>query len=149
MCGCNVVFQKLLEGWLGCKLVGFVNNVVDYMWFVDFFIGKFGFGSVVEVLYMGLLVIVEKNMNMMLQEWFNLDWVVDKGVGVVILSFCKDMGVVVWQVFFNFKYYCDNICSNVLENCVVYEIVVIFECYLMKVDCYMVVSVQVISVVDI
>ncbi len=148
MCGRNAALQKSLEGRPGCKPVGFVNNVADYMRLADFFIGKPGPGSVAEALHMGLPVIVEKNTNTMPQERPNPGWVADKGVGVVISSFRKDTGAAARQVLTNLKHYRDNIRSNVPENRAVYETVAIFERYLMKADRHMVASAQATSAAD-
>ncbi len=66
---------------------GFTREVPFYMRLADFFIGKPGPGSISEALAMKLPVIVELNSWTMPQERFNVEWVRQKGVGVVVRSF--------------------------------------------------------------
>ncbi len=66
---------------------GFTSEVPRYMQMSDFFIGKPGPGSLSEALFMGLPVIVERNVWTLPQERFNTDWVMEKEVGMVIRSF--------------------------------------------------------------
>jgi 1,2-diacylglycerol 3-beta-galactosyltransferase len=53
----------------------------------DFFIGKPGPGSISEAVAMKLPVIVERNAWTLPQERYNADWVLEKGVGVVLKNF--------------------------------------------------------------
>ena len=66
---------------------GFTREIPFYMRLADFFIGKPGPGSISEALAMKLPVIVELNRWTMPQERFNVAWVRQKGVGVVVRSF--------------------------------------------------------------
>jgi 1,2-diacylglycerol 3-beta-galactosyltransferase len=54
------------------------------MWLSDFFIGKPGPGSVSEALAMGLPVIVEAGLKTMAQERYNIQWILEQGVGTSI-----------------------------------------------------------------
>jgi Glycosyltransferase family 28 C-terminal domain len=73
---------------------GFTTRVPYYMSLADFFIGKPGPGSISEALVMGLPVIVERNARTLPQERFNADWVLEKGVGMVVPSFREVAGAV-------------------------------------------------------
>lgn len=77
------------------KLVlGFTQNVENYMALSDFFIGKPGPGSISEALQLHLPVIVECNKKTLPQERYNAEWVAEKGFGIVIDSFEKIAGAV-------------------------------------------------------
>jgi UDP-N-acetylglucosamine:LPS N-acetylglucosamine transferase len=60
------------------------DKVAHYMWLSDFFIGKPGPGSVSEALAMGLPVIVEAGLKTMAQERYNIQWILEQGVGTSI-----------------------------------------------------------------
>lgn len=122
MCGKNKPLAEELAERPGCRPVGFVQNVADYMRLADFFIGKPGPGSLAEALHMGLPVIVEKNADTMPQERPNPDWVREKGAGIVIKSFRKETASAVHDVLRDLSRYRDNIRLNVPENRAVYEI---------------------------
>jgi UDP-N-acetylglucosamine:LPS N-acetylglucosamine transferase len=66
---------------------GFTQEVPYYMHLSDFFIGKPGPGSISEAAAMKLPVIVERNAWTLPQERYNADWVIEKGVGVVLNNF--------------------------------------------------------------
>ncbi len=66
---------------------GFTKEVPYYMQLADFFIGKPGPGSVSEALLMNLPVIVERNARTMPQERYNVEWVLEKGVGIAVKDF--------------------------------------------------------------
>jgi 1,2-diacylglycerol 3-beta-galactosyltransferase len=53
----------------------------------DFLIGKPGPGSISEAIHMHLPVIVSRNAWTLPQERFNVDWVVENGLGVKISSY--------------------------------------------------------------
>jgi UDP-N-acetylglucosamine:LPS N-acetylglucosamine transferase len=57
----------------------------------DFFIGKPGPGSISEAVAMGLPVIVESNAWTLPQERYNVKWVEEKGVGIGLSSFRKQI----------------------------------------------------------
>jgi len=66
---------------------GFTADVPYYMQLADFFIGKPGPGSVSEALLMHLPVIVERNARTMPQERYNVEWVLEKGLGLAVKDF--------------------------------------------------------------
>lgn len=70
---------------------GFTTEVPYYMQLADFFIGKPGPGSVSEALLMHLPVIVERNARTMPQERYNVDWVLEKGVGMAVKHFGREI----------------------------------------------------------
>jgi UDP-N-acetylglucosamine:LPS N-acetylglucosamine transferase len=59
------------------------------MHLADFFIGKPGPGSLSEAVQMHLPVIVVRNRWTLPQERYNVQWVQENGVGVVLTSFAK------------------------------------------------------------
>jgi UDP-N-acetylglucosamine:LPS N-acetylglucosamine transferase len=68
-------------------VVGFTREVPYFMSLADFFVGKPGPGSISEAIAMRLPVVVERNAWTLPQERYNCDWVLEKGVGVVLPSF--------------------------------------------------------------
>jgi 1,2-diacylglycerol 3-beta-galactosyltransferase len=69
------------------NIVGFTQEVPFYMRLSDFFIGKPGPGSISEAVAMQLPVIIERNAWTLPQERYNADWVLERGVGVVVNHF--------------------------------------------------------------
>ena len=65
----------------------FASNVEHYMALADFFIGKPGPGSISEALQLHLPVIVECNAKTLPQERYNVEWVTEKGFGIVVSTF--------------------------------------------------------------
>ena len=68
---------------------GFTRDVPYYMRLADFFIGKPGPGAISEALAMRLPVIVERNAWTLAHERYNADWILERGVGVVVKSFSR------------------------------------------------------------
>jgi UDP-N-acetylglucosamine:LPS N-acetylglucosamine transferase len=66
---------------------GFTENIADLMALGDFFIGKTGPGSISEALLMGLPVIVESSPRTLAHERYNIEWIREQQVGVVLPSF--------------------------------------------------------------
>jgi len=90
ICGKNERLRQELKQrrWrLPIVVEGFTREVPFYMQLADFFIGKPGPGSISEALAMKLPVVVELNRWTLVQERFNVEWVRQKGVGVVVRSF--------------------------------------------------------------
>ena len=90
ICGHNERLAAILRGIRGKvrKYVeGFTTEVPYYMYLADFFIGKPGPGSISEALAMKLPVILERNARTLPQERYNADWVLGKGVGLVMRDF--------------------------------------------------------------
>ncbi|HVW11240.1 MAG TPA: glycosyltransferase [Bryobacteraceae bacterium] len=94
VCGRNQKLETALRG-LGGRLrvhvEGFTNEVPRLMQLADFFIGKPGPGSISEAVAMGLPVIVETNAWTLPQERFNAVWVEEKGVGIALRNFSKEI----------------------------------------------------------
>lgn len=92
ICGRN---QKLSEALKALptrfpKFVeGFTAKIHYYMALADFFIGKPGPGSISEALQFHLPVIVESNRSTLPQERYNAQWVMEKGMGIVLPSFSR------------------------------------------------------------
>jgi hypothetical protein len=90
ICGKNErLAEKLrrIKGRVPFHVVGFTQEVPLFMHLSDFMIGKPGPGSICEALAMNLPVIVERNAWTLPQERFNTDWVLEKGVGLVLPNF--------------------------------------------------------------
>src|SRR5579863_648081 len=66
---------------------GFTGEIPYYMHLSDFFIGKPGPGSISEAVAMKLPVILERNMWTLPQERYNVDWVLESNVGIVLENF--------------------------------------------------------------
>jgi hypothetical protein len=131
ICGHN---QKLaaelknLQTRKAALVVGFTQNVDDYMALADFFIGKPGPGSISEALQCHLPVIVECNSRTMPQERYNAEWVTENGFGIVVGSF-REIAPAVQSLlqsaaFNEFRRRANEYCNRalfevpvILENC--------------------------------
>ncbi len=94
ICGKNQKLETALRGLNGrlrMHVVGFTNEVPRFMQLADFFIGKPGPGSISEAVAMGLPVIVETNAWTLPQERFNAVWVTEKGVGISLRDFSREI----------------------------------------------------------
>jgi 1,2-diacylglycerol 3-beta-galactosyltransferase len=92
ICGKNEKLTRRLRelpGRLPLHVVGFTSEVPYYMSLSDFFVGKPGPGSISEAIRMKLPVIIERNAWTLPQERYNADWVLEKGVGLVLPSFSR------------------------------------------------------------
>jgi 1,2-diacylglycerol 3-beta-galactosyltransferase len=90
ICGRNRTLEDDLRRARGRRprfVEGFTKEVPSYMQLADFFIGKPGPGSVSEALVMKLPVIVESNARTMPQERYNVEWVLEKAVGLAVKDF--------------------------------------------------------------
>lgn len=70
-------------------VLGFTPDVARIMQLADFFIGKPGPGSLSEAVQMRLPVVVVRNRWTLPQERYNVQWVQENGVGVVLPSYAK------------------------------------------------------------
>ena len=94
ICGNNQKLEHALRGMRGrirMHVEGFTNDVPRLMRLADFFIGKPGPGSISEAVAMGLPVIVETNAWTLPQERYNAIWVAEKGVGIALRNFSKEI----------------------------------------------------------
>jgi Glycosyltransferase family 28 C-terminal domain len=92
ICGRNqALADELRDERSRCKrvVVGFTTEVPYYMQLADFFIGKPGPGCLSEALLMKLPVIVERNARTMPQERYNVEWLLEKRVGLAVKDFCE------------------------------------------------------------
>ena len=90
ICGRNKQLRRRLEGLKSSNTIfleGFTKEIPHYMRLADFFIGKPGPGSISEALQMKLPVIVELNAWTLPQERYNVEWIQEQGIGVVVRSF--------------------------------------------------------------
>jgi UDP-N-acetylglucosamine:LPS N-acetylglucosamine transferase len=90
VCGHNQrIFRALTRrrGRLPRHVEGFTAEVPYFMRLADFLIGKPGPGSISEALATGLPVIVERNAFTLPQERYNAEWIVKRGVGLVVPNF--------------------------------------------------------------
>jgi hypothetical protein len=97
ICGRNEQLADRLRSFQSrfpLHVVGFTTEVPHYMSLSDFFIGKPGPGSISEAVAMKLPVIIERNSWTLPQERYNADWVIEKGVGLVLKSFREIAGAV-------------------------------------------------------
>jgi 1,2-diacylglycerol 3-beta-galactosyltransferase len=94
ICGKNRKLEaelRGLKGQLRIHVEGFTSEVPRFMQLADFFIGKPGPGSISEAIAMGLPVIVETNAWTLPQERFNAVWVMEKGVGISLRNFSREV----------------------------------------------------------
>jgi hypothetical protein len=96
MCGRNAELAAKLREDAGLApgvaprlVVEFTDDMPAYMRLADFLIGKPGPGSLSEAVAMDLPVIVEANAWTMPQELYNVDWVREHGLGVLIRSLAQ------------------------------------------------------------
>lgn len=97
LCGRNESLRKTLSR-LPVKakhhVVGFTDDVAQWMRVADYFIGKPGPGALSEAIHCGLPVIVTRNAWTMPQERWNTVWIEEQCVGQVLPSVTKvDVGV--------------------------------------------------------
>ena len=100
LCGKNrPLFDQLndLKFPFPVHVQGFTEHVAHYMWLSEFFIGKPGPGSVSEALAMGLPVIVEAGSKTLAQERYNVEWIMEQGVGLPV-SHLKDFPQAVYSI---------------------------------------------------
>jgi 1,2-diacylglycerol 3-beta-galactosyltransferase len=94
VCGKNPKLAESLRAMRGkirMHVEGFTNEVPRLMQLADFFIGKPGPGSISEAVAMGLPVIVETNAWTLPQERYNAVWVAEKGVGIALRNFSREI----------------------------------------------------------
>ncbi len=90
ICGHNQRLEARLKGLpsrLPRAVIGYTKEVPYFMHLSDFFIGKPGPGSISEATVMRLPAIVERNISTMPQERYNVEWLLEKQVGLVVRNF--------------------------------------------------------------
>lgn len=100
---------------------GFTSEIPRYMALSDFFIGKAGPGSISEALAMKLPVLVVRNAFTLPQERYNADWVMEKGVGLLLPSFGK-IGPAIRQLLEPSTFARVRASAAAIENRAVFEI---------------------------
>ena len=94
VCGRNeglVASMRAAPRCLHMYVTGFTADVARLMRLSDFFIGKAGPGSISEAVAMGLPVIIERNHWTLPQERYNAEWVEERGLGISVTSFRRDI----------------------------------------------------------
>lgn len=90
VCGHNQKLEaklKKLPGRLPRYVIGYTKEVPYFMHLSDFFVGKPGPASISEALLAKLPVIVERNLSTMPQERYNVEWLLEQEVGLVVRNF--------------------------------------------------------------
>jgi 1,2-diacylglycerol 3-beta-galactosyltransferase len=90
ICGHNQSLRAALQSMpheAPMFIEGFTKEIPRYMQLADYFIGKPGPGSISEAVAMRLPVIVELNAWTLPQERYNVQWVREEGLGIVLPSF--------------------------------------------------------------
>ena len=94
VCGRNARLEASLARMprrIPMHVTGFTSDVARLMRLSDFFIGKAGPGSISEAVAMGLPVIIERNAWTLPQERYNADWVAERGFGIAVRSFRREI----------------------------------------------------------
>ena len=94
VCGHNAQLESSLRSIqlrFPIYVTGFTRDVARLMRLSDFFIGKAGPGSISEAMAMGLPVIIERNSRTLPQERYNAEWVEQRGVGIAVRNFKRDI----------------------------------------------------------
>ena len=110
---------------------GFTQEVPRYMQLADYFIGKPGPASISEAIAMRLPVIVERNAWTLPQERYNAEWVVERGVGIMLPSF-RGIGGAVDALLEPAAYAKYRAAASGIQNRAVFEIPDILEQILRK-----------------
>jgi UDP-N-acetylglucosamine:LPS N-acetylglucosamine transferase len=94
VCGRNerlVASMRAMPRRIPMHVTGFTSDVARLMRLSTFFIGKAGPGSISEAAAMGLPVIIERNHWTLPQERYNADFVEERGLGLSVRSFRRDI----------------------------------------------------------
>jgi hypothetical protein len=129
ICGHNQKLAAQLKNLRTRKpilVVGFTQNVENYMTLADFFIGKPGPGSISEALQFHLPVVVECNSATLPQERYNAEWVTEKGYGIVVPSF-KRIAPVVQRLLQSATFDEFRLKVNGYSNRALFEVPIILE----------------------
>ena len=134
ICGRNKQLRERLENLKSRNTIlleGFTKEIPHYMRLADFFIGKPGPGSISEALQMKLPVIVERNAWTLPQERYNVEWIQEQGVGVVVRSF-REIESAVQKLLANQHLEAMKAKIAAMENRAVFEIPPILQKILAK-----------------
>jgi hypothetical protein len=125
LCGRHEESQRALRAMrphIPMHIEGFTREVPRFMALADFFIGKPGPGSISEALAMGLPVIVECNSRTMVHERYNVRWIRERGVGLVVSGF-ERVGDAVTELLQPDRYRHFKANAAALKNNAVYDAV--------------------------
>jgi len=134
ICGRNKQLRERLENLKSRNTIlleGFTKEIPHYMRLADFFIGKPGPGSISEALQMKLPVVVERNAWTLPQERYNVEWIQEQGVGVVVRSF-REIESAVQKLLANQHLEAMKAKIAAMENRAVFEIPPILQKILAK-----------------
>jgi hypothetical protein len=106
---------------------GFTREVPRYMQLADYLIGKPGPGSISEAVHMRLPVIVERSAWTLPQERYNVEWVEEQGVGIVLRNFRSEIAQAVARLLEPVAYARFRAAASRQENRAVCEIPEILE----------------------
>ncbi|WP_193195506.1 glycosyltransferase [Nostoc sp. MG11] len=124
ICGRNEQLAVTLRESQGLQkrfVTSFTQDIPYYMHLADFFIGKPGGISISEALAMKLPMIVQRNAATLINERYNIEWIQQKKVGLVINSFRNvDQAVEKFLQPENFAQYRANVAA--VNNQAVFEI---------------------------
>ncbi|HLI82561.1 MAG TPA: glycosyltransferase [Bryobacteraceae bacterium] len=129
LCGRDEESQRELRAMdphIPMRIEGFTREVPRFMALADFFIGKPGPGSISEALAMGLPVIVEWNSRTMVHERYNVRWIREQEVGVVVANF-ERVGQAVRELLQPDRYRRLKANAAALKNHAVYDAVAWLE----------------------
>jgi 1,2-diacylglycerol 3-beta-galactosyltransferase len=132
ICGRNTSLAdklKTVRATAPRHIEGFTSEIPYFMHLADFFVGKPGPGSISEAVAMGLPVIVERNAFTLPQERYNTDWVLEKGVGMVVNNF-RDISTAVTTLLRDLPRY--QSAAKTIDNRAVFEIPEMLEAILEK-----------------
>lgn len=125
ICGRNQELARELRAMkaqVPMYIEGFTREIPFYMELSDFFIGKPGPGSISEALSKRLPVIVQRNAWTMAHERYNADWVDERGVGIVVRSFSREIAGAVDRILAPENYRRFRANAAAIHNRAVYEI---------------------------
>jgi processive 1,2-diacylglycerol beta-glucosyltransferase len=125
LCGRHEESQRSLremDAHIPMRIEGFTRDVPRLMALSDFFIGKPGPGSISEALATSLPVIVESNNRTMVHERYNVCWIQEQEVGLVVPSF-ERVGEAVTELLQPDRYHRLKANAAALKNNAVYDTV--------------------------
>ncbi|MEM9949843.1 MAG: glycosyltransferase, partial [Cyanobacteria bacterium P01_D01_bin.36] len=136
ICGHAQALAEQLKAYAGPQkraVVGFADNMANYMSLSDFFIGKPGNVSVSEALAMRLPIITACNFATMSQERYCAEWLLEQQVGIVVSSFQKvDKAVTQLLQPAVFEQYRANL--HKFDNQAVFEVIDYLKTVLSKIE---------------
>ena len=123
---------KAMEPHIPMFIEGFTREIPFYMELADFFIGKPGPGSISEALCKRLPVIVQRNAWTLAHERYNTQWVEERGVGLVVRSFSREIDAAVRTLLAPENYSRFRESAAAMQNRAVYEIPELLESILAR-----------------